>query len=110
MTDLQLLNLGELIITANINNIDSISLTRNYSLSICSENIARNELTGTMPMLSIEKKDVDGGPSDDCSSFPNPFIKIGISWVQQQQKTDKEPFGSIKTLSLREFFITHLHV
>lgn len=61
-----------------------------------------NELIGTIPGLSTQKSTVSGTSLPDCSSFPNPFVKLERIWSTSHTSQDIVPFMHLKILSLCE--------
>ena len=63
----------------------------------------RNTLNGTIPdMIDSIRDTADSQVNADCTSFPNPLVRLGLNRLFKTNSSDNEIFANLKTLSLRE--------
>ena len=69
------------------------------------KNIGHNLLHGTMPLLLLDKTQIqttDNNEPTNCTAR-SPFKKIGLQWLDKNTSQNIEPLVQLQTLSLSEF-------
>ena len=69
------------------------------------KNIGHNLLHGTMPLLLLDKTQIQTTDDDEPTNCVGrrPFKKIGLQWLDKKTSPNIEPLVQLQTLSLSEF-------
>ena len=76
-------------------NISSIYVPLDFDTTI-----GKNTLAGAVSKLVERESTTNTVLNTECSSFPNPLVKMRLHWVGQEKKTEDTLFESLTTLVL----------